>query len=143
MSTIICLSDLIVSMFTLQSDFFMTYILTDGLSGFSLEILQLGLLIWHLIKTRTFSRGTKNDPHLYGFPYYRVIPIVSLAILIGMVYAVIAPLLLPFLILYFLLGYAVYVNQVSSFFQSLNVSFNHSNNFLLHNFLFLCKCTWF
>ncbi|XP_008775844.2 CSC1-like protein At3g54510 [Phoenix dactylifera] len=100
-----------------QSNFFMTYILTDGLSGFSLEILQFGLLIWHLIRTRTFNRGTKNDPYLYGFPYYRVIPIVSLAILIGMVYAVIAPLLLPFLILYFLLGYAVYVNQMHDVYE--------------------------
>ncbi|XP_073114024.1 CSC1-like protein At3g54510 isoform X3 [Elaeis guineensis] len=100
-----------------QSDFFMTYILTDGLSGFSLEILQLGLLIWHLIKTHIFSKGTKIDPYLYGFPYYRVIPIVSLAILVGMVYAVIAPLLLPFLILYFLLGYAVYVNQMHDVYE--------------------------
>lgn len=96
-----------------QSDFFITYILTDGLSGFSLEALQLGLLLWHLIKSHTFGRHKMQDPYLFGFPYYRVVPTVSLAILIGMVYAVIAPLLLPILIVYFILGYVVYVNQVS------------------------------
>lgn len=90
----------------------MTYILTDGLSGFSLEVLQPGLLIWDFIKSHTYSRGKEKVPYLYSMPYFRVIPFVSLSILIGMVYAVVAPLLLPFLIGYFFFGYAVYVNQV-------------------------------
>ncbi|KAG6573819.1 CSC1-like protein, partial [Cucurbita argyrosperma subsp. sororia] len=34
-----------------QADFFATYILTSGLSGFSLEILQPGLLSWDLLKS--------------------------------------------------------------------------------------------
>ncbi|TYK09298.1 CSC1-like protein [Cucumis melo var. makuwa] len=59
-----------------QADFFATYILTSGLSGFSLEILQPGLLSWDLLKS------------------------------------FVAPLLLPFLIGYFCLGYVVYVNQI-------------------------------
>ncbi|MQM02484.1 hypothetical protein Taro_035249 [Colocasia esculenta] len=101
-----------------QADFFITYILTDGLSGFSLEILQFGLLIWHFIMAHSFGQETKNKPYLYSFPYFRVIPTVSLAILIGMVYAVIAPLLLPFLIVYFFLGYAVYVNQMQDVYES-------------------------
>ncbi|XP_077219358.1 early-responsive to dehydration stress protein (ERD4) isoform X4 [Tasmannia lanceolata] len=95
-----------------QADFFITYILTDGLSGFSLEVLQPGLLIWHCMKSHSCCGGTKRKPYLYSLPYYRVIPIVSLSILIGMVYAVIAPLLLPFLIVYFFLGYVVYLNQI-------------------------------
>ncbi|KAF8398280.1 hypothetical protein HHK36_017207 [Tetracentron sinense] len=95
-----------------QADFFMTYILTDGLSGFSLEILQPGLIIWDFVKVHSFGRGKKKKPYLYALPYYRVIPFVSLSILIGMVYAVVAPLLLPFLIGYFFLGYVVYVNQI-------------------------------
>ncbi|GJM91882.1 hypothetical protein PR202_ga08301 [Eleusine coracana subsp. coracana] len=94
-----------------QSDFFITYILTNGMSGFSLEVLQFGLLTWQFLKAH--SVGHSEEPYLYGFPYYRVVPIVSLAILIGMVYAVVAPLLLPILLIYFLLGYAVYINQVA------------------------------
>ena len=90
----------------------MTYILTDGLSGFSLEILQPGLLVWDAVKSCTAGRGDEENPYLYSLPYFRIIPSVSLSILIGMVYAVVAPLMLPFLVGYFYLGYVVYVNQV-------------------------------
>ena len=90
----------------------MTYILTDGLSGFSLEILLPGLLFWDVIKSHTVGRGTEKDPYLYSLPYFRIIPMVSLSVLIGTVYAVVAPLLLPFLIGYFCLGYLVFINQV-------------------------------
>ncbi|KAM4082179.1 hypothetical protein ACJW30_11G151200 [Castanea mollissima] len=95
-----------------QADFFMTYILTDGLSGFSLEILLPGLLFWDVIKSHTVGRGTEKDPYLYSLPYFRIIPMVSLSVLIGTVYAVVAPLLLPFLIGYFCLGYLVFINQI-------------------------------
>ncbi|XP_057521440.1 CSC1-like protein At3g54510 isoform X2 [Amaranthus tricolor] len=95
-----------------QADFFTTYILSDGLSGFSLEILQAGLLTWDAIKRHTFCRGKKNSPYLYSLPYFRVIPFVCLCLLIGMVYALVAPLLLPFLVGYLYTGYAVYMNQM-------------------------------
>ncbi|KAL4600708.1 hypothetical protein ACB092_11G217600 [Castanea dentata] len=95
-----------------QADFFMTYILTDGLSGFSLEILLPGLLFWDVIKSHTVGRGTEKDPYLYSLPYFRIIPMVSLSVLIGTVYAVVTPLLLPFLIGYFCLGYLVFINQI-------------------------------
>lgn len=89
----------------------MTYILSDGLSGFSLEALQAGMLLLDFIKSHTCGRA-KENPYLYSLPYFRVIPSVSLSILIGTVYAVVAPLLLPFLVGYFYLGYVVYINQV-------------------------------
>ncbi|CAA3022413.1 CSC1 At3g54510 isoform X1 [Olea europaea subsp. europaea] len=95
-----------------QADFFMTYILTNGLSGFSLELLQPGLLIWDMMKSHTWDRGKKKRPYLFNLPYYRTIPFVSLCILIGMVYAVVSPLLLPFLVGYFFLGYIVFINQI-------------------------------
>ncbi|CAI9764741.1 unnamed protein product [Fraxinus pennsylvanica] len=95
-----------------QADFFMTYILTNGLSGFSLELLQPGLLILDMMKSHTWDRGKKKMPYLYNLPYYRTIPFVSLCILIGMVYAVVSPLLLPFLVGYFFLGYIVFINQI-------------------------------
>lgn len=90
----------------------MTYILTDGLSGFSLEVLQPGLLSWDTLTSCTLGRQRERNPYLYSLPYFRIIPFVSLSILIGLVYAVVAPLLLPFLIVYFCLGYVVYINQV-------------------------------
>lgn len=95
-----------------QADFFVTYILTNGLSGFSLEILQPGLLLWDTLKSYTWDRGKKKCPYVYSLPYYRIVPFVALCMLIGIVYAVVSPLILPFLVGYFLLGYAVFINQV-------------------------------
>ncbi|XP_050946929.1 CSC1-like protein At3g54510 isoform X2 [Cucumis melo] len=95
-----------------QADFFATYILTSGLSGFSLEILQPGLLSWDLLKSCLCCSRKEKEAYLYSLPHARIIPFISLFLLIGMVYAVVAPLLLPFLIGYFCLGYVVYVNQI-------------------------------
>ncbi|CAK9317067.1 unnamed protein product [Citrullus colocynthis] len=95
-----------------QADFFVTYILTSGLSGFSLEILQPVLLSWDLLKSCICCSGKEKEAYLYSLPHSRIIPFISLFLLIGMVYAVVAPLLLPFLIGYFCLGYVVYVNQI-------------------------------
>ncbi|CAA0837928.1 CSC1-like protein [Striga hermonthica] len=97
-----------------QADFFMTYILTNGLSGFSLEILQPGLLMWDKMKSHMWDWGKNKQPNLYSLPYYRIVPFVALVILIGMVYAVVAPLLVPFLVGYFCLGYVVFVNQIQN-----------------------------
>ncbi|XP_059651958.1 CSC1-like protein At3g54510 [Cornus florida] len=101
-----------------QADFFITYILTNGLAGFSLEIIQPGLLIWDTVKSHTWGRRKKKNPYLFSLPYFRVLPFVSLMILIGMVYAVITPLILPFLIGYFLLGYVVFINQVQDVYET-------------------------
>ncbi|XP_021675091.2 CSC1-like protein At3g54510 isoform X3 [Hevea brasiliensis] len=101
-----------------QADFFMTYILTDGLSGFSLEILQPALFLWDSIVLHTCGRGKDENPYLYSLPYYRIIPSVSLSILIGMVYAVVSPFLLPLLVGYFCLGYMVYVNQIEDVYET-------------------------
>ncbi|KAG5627666.1 hypothetical protein H5410_012884 [Solanum commersonii] len=95
-----------------QADFFVTYILTNGLAGFSLEILQPGLLLWDTLKFYTWDHGKKKHPYVYSLPYYRIVPFVALCMLIGIVYAVVSPLLLPFLVGYFLLGYAVFINQI-------------------------------
>ncbi|XP_022744322.1 CSC1-like protein At3g54510 [Durio zibethinus] len=108
----------LASLVSSQADFFMTYILTEGLSGFSLEILQPDLLLWTLKKSYTYGRGKEKDLYLYSLPYFRIIPTVSLSILIGIVYAVVAPLLLPFLIIYFFLGYAVYINQIQDVYDT-------------------------
>ncbi|XP_057497430.1 CSC1-like protein At3g54510 [Actinidia eriantha] len=102
-----------------QADFFMTYILTNGLAGFSLEILQPGLLIWDTIKSYTWGHGKDKHLYLYSLPYYRVIPFVSVSIIIGMVYAVVAPLLLPFLIGYFFLGYIVFITQIEDVYETI------------------------
>ncbi|XP_048567454.1 CSC1-like protein At3g54510 [Triticum urartu] len=117
-----------------QSDFFITYILTNGMSGFSFEVLQFGLLTWHFLKAHTV--GHSDEPYLYGFPYYRVVPIASLAVLIGMVYAVVSPLLLPILVIYFLLGYAVFINQMEDVYD---ITYDTCGQYwpTIHHYIFL------
>ncbi|KAG8053943.1 hypothetical protein GUJ93_ZPchr0001g29925 [Zizania palustris] len=44
-----------------QSDFFITYILTDGMSGFSLEVLQFGLLTWQFLKAHSVGHMYINQ----------------------------------------------------------------------------------
>ncbi|KAG6383790.1 hypothetical protein SASPL_156443 [Salvia splendens] len=51
---------------TAQADFFMTYILTNGLSGFSLEILQPGLLIWEVMSCVTIAPSISGWLFLSG-----------------------------------------------------------------------------
>ncbi|WRX13114.1 CSC1/OSCA1-like [Theobroma cacao] len=126
----------LASLVSSQADFFMTYILTDGLSGFSLEVLQPGLLLWDLIKSHTYCRGKEKDLYLYSLQYFRIIPTVSLSILIGIVYAVIAPLLLPFLLVYFYIGYAVYINQVQDVYNTVYDTFGQFWPFI-HHYIFV------
>ncbi|KAK6228694.1 hypothetical protein SCA6_001034 [Theobroma cacao] len=126
----------LASLVSSQADFFMTYILTDGLSGFSLEVLQPGLLLWDLIKSHTYCRGKEKDLYLYSLQYFRIIPTVSLSILIGIVYAVIAPLLLPCLLVYFYIGYAVYINQIQDVYNTVYDTFGQFWPFI-HHYIFV------
>ncbi|KAL2612175.1 hypothetical protein R1flu_023867 [Riccia fluitans] len=96
-----------------QATFFMSYTMTSGWAGFPLEILQIGLLMLNMLKRHTMKFDSDHpELELYSLPYYRVIPQLLLFILVGLVYAVIAPLLPPFLLVYCALGYIVFKNQI-------------------------------
>ncbi|KAH9576159.1 hypothetical protein CY35_01G147600 [Sphagnum magellanicum] len=95
-----------------QAEFFITYVLTSW-TGFPLEILQTGSLVFNFLKRHTVER--KQQPLLdtvQSLPYYRTIPSILFFILLGLVYSIVNPLLLPFLLIYFILGYIVFRNQV-------------------------------
>lgn len=101
--------------FSLQATFFMSYIMTTGWAGFPLEILNISTLILNIVKRH--SRKTDDslpELELCSLPFYRVIPNVLLFIFVGIIYSVIAPLLPPFLLIYFALGYIIFKNQVHS-----------------------------
>ncbi|PKA48948.1 hypothetical protein AXF42_Ash021689 [Apostasia shenzhenica] len=48
-----------------------------------------------------------------SIPYYSEIPRLLLFLLLGLTYSVLAPLILPFILVFFCIGYIVYRNQVS------------------------------
>jgi len=98
----------------MQAGFFMTYCFTSGWASLACEIMQPMALIWNLVAKVV----TKNEDESYEtlrFPYHTEIPRLLLFGLLGFTNSVIAPLILPFLLIYFFLAYLIYKNQVSVF----------------------------
>ncbi len=96
-----------------QADFFITYILTTGWAGFPLEILQSGVLAFNFMTRMYVDIHRPLLTGVYSLPYYRQLPHVLLFVMVGLTYSIITPLLLPFLLVYFILGYIVFRNQVN------------------------------
>ncbi|KAK7309676.1 hypothetical protein RJT34_06596 [Clitoria ternatea] len=99
----------------MKATFFMTYIMVDGWAGIASEILRLKpLVIYHLknmflVKTER-DRGKAMDPGSVDFP--ETLPSLQLYFLLGTVYAVVTPVLLPFILVFFAFAYLVYRHQI-------------------------------
>ncbi|KAF3953694.1 hypothetical protein CMV_020886 [Castanea mollissima] len=99
----------------MKATFFITYIMVDGWAGVAGEILRLKpLVIYHirnffLVKTEK-DREEAMDPGTLGFNTGE--PQIQLYFLLGLVYAVVTPVLLPFIIVFFGLAYVVYRHQI-------------------------------
>ncbi|MQM12252.1 hypothetical protein Taro_045168 [Colocasia esculenta] len=98
----------------MKATFFITYIMVDGWAGVAGEILRLKpLIIYHLknvflVKTEK-DREEAMDPGSIGFNTSE--PQIQLYFLLGLVYAVVTPFLLPFILVFFGLAYVVYRHQ--------------------------------
>lgn len=107
----------------MKATFFITYIMVDGWAGVAGEILRLKpLIIYHLknfflVKTET-DREEAMDPGTLGFNNGE--PQIQLYFLLGLVYAVVTPFLLPYIIVFFALAFVVYRHQVK--FQGSSIS---------------------
>lgn len=99
----------------MKATFFITYIMVDGWAGIASEILRLKpLVIFHLknlfmVKTER-DRAKAMDPGSVEFP--ETLPSLQLYFLLGIVYAVVTPILLPFILVFFAFAYLVYRHQV-------------------------------
>ncbi|KAL6607952.1 hypothetical protein ACP70R_041015 [Stipagrostis hirtigluma subsp. patula] len=99
----------------MKATFFITYIMVDGWAGVAGEILRLKpLIIFHLknfflVKTEK-DREEAMDPGSIGFDSNE--PQIQLYFLLGLVYAVVTPFLLPFILIFFGFAYIVYRHQV-------------------------------
>lgn len=91
--------------------------MVDGWAGIAGEILRLKpLVIFHLknmflVKTER-DREKAMNPHGIDFP--ETLPSLQLYFLLGIVYAVITPILVPFILIFFGFAYFVYRHQVCS-----------------------------
>uniref|UniRef100_A0ACD5TGS2 Uncharacterized protein n=1 Tax=Avena sativa TaxID=4498 RepID=A0ACD5TGS2_AVESA len=99
----------------MKATFFITYVMVDGWAGVAGEILRLKpLVIFHLknfflVKTEK-DREEAMDPGSIGFDSNE--PQIQLYFLLGLVYAVVTPFLLPFILIFFVLAYVVYRHQI-------------------------------
>lgn len=91
--------------------FFMTYVLTSGWTGLASELMQPFVLLCHWLDRFVFGGKSVVSYGPMTFPYHTEIPRVLLFGLLGFTSSVTAPLMLPFLMVYFLLAYLVYRNQ--------------------------------
>lgn len=99
----------------MKATFFITYIMIDGWAGIASEILRLKpLVIFHLkniflVKTER-DRFKAMDPRSIDLP--ETLPTLQLYFLLGLVYAVVTPILLPFIVIFFAFAYFVYRHQI-------------------------------
>ncbi|KAL6985662.1 hypothetical protein U1Q18_019037 [Sarracenia purpurea var. burkii] len=99
----------------MKATFFITYIMVDGWAGIASEILRLKhLVIFHLknmfiVKTERDKLKAMN-PGSVDFP--ETLPSLQLYFLLGIVYAVVTPILLPFILVFFAFAYLVYRHQI-------------------------------
>lgn len=99
----------------MQATFFTTYVMSSGWASLAFEIMQVCPLFYNLFQR--FILRVKGDAlGSITFPYHTEIPRILLFGFLGFTCAILAPLMLPFLLIYFFLAFLVYRNQVSTTF---------------------------
>ncbi|KAL5700276.1 hypothetical protein ACHQM5_025743 [Ranunculus cassubicifolius] len=94
-----------------QATFFITYVLTSGWAGLCSELMQLFVLFCNFFYRVFLCHKEGPSSLIYTFPYHTEVPKLLLFGLLGFTCSILAPLILPFLLLYFFLGFIVYRNQ--------------------------------
>ncbi|KAF3560455.1 hypothetical protein F2Q69_00013905 [Brassica cretica] len=99
----------------IKATFFITYIMVDGWAGVAGEILRLkAFIIFHL--KNLFLVKTEKDEEEAMDPgqidFYVNEPRIQLYFLLGLVYAPVTPVLLPFIIFFFGFAYLIFRHQI-------------------------------
>ncbi|KAL2335480.1 hypothetical protein Fmac_016693 [Flemingia macrophylla] len=94
-----------------QASFFISYVVTSGWTTIASELFQLNKLISNFI-SKIFGGNNDDDFEPPSIPYHSEIPRIRLFGLLGVTYFILAPLIIPFLLIYFCLGYFIFRNQL-------------------------------
>ncbi|KAK6154631.1 hypothetical protein DH2020_008879 [Rehmannia glutinosa] len=99
----------------MKATFFITYVMVDGWAGVAGEILRLKPLIFFHLKNFFLVKTEKDreeamDPGSIGFNTGE--PQIQLYFLLGLVYAVVTPVFIPFILVFFALAYVVFRHQI-------------------------------
>ncbi|KAJ6322381.1 hypothetical protein OIU77_012270 [Salix suchowensis] len=95
-----------------QASFFIAYVVTSGWTSTASELVRIIPLICSLM-TKCCATSTDDEIEVPSIPYHRDIPRVLFFGLLGIAYFFLAPVILPFLLVYFCLAYIIFRNQVS------------------------------
>ncbi|KAK4367569.1 hypothetical protein RND71_011361 [Anisodus tanguticus] len=99
-----------------QATFFIAYVVTTGWTSTSSELCRLTTLVFNFVK-RNICRKFDYEFEVPSLPYYSEIPRILLFGLLGIIYFFLAPLILPFLLVYYCLGYLIYRNQLLNVYE--------------------------
>ncbi|CAN6477406.1 unnamed protein product [Victoria cruziana] len=97
-----------------QASFFISYVVTSGWTSLSLELTRVIPLLYDFSERHSCCPcGTVDDDFIApSIPYHRDIPKILFFGLLGITYFFLAPLIVPFLLCYYSLGYIIYRNQL-------------------------------
>ncbi|KAJ6718322.1 hypothetical protein OIU79_006268 [Salix purpurea] len=98
-----------------QASFFISYVVTSGWTSTTSELARIFPLICHLT-TKWCSKSRDEEIEVPSIPYHKDIPRILFFGLLGITYFFLAPLILPFLLVYLCLSYMIFRNQVSFLF---------------------------
>ncbi|KAJ6987594.1 hypothetical protein NC653_020754 [Populus alba x Populus x berolinensis] len=93
-----------------QASFFIAYVVTSGWTSTSSELFRIIPLICSLM-TKCCAESTDDEIEVPSIPYHRDIPRILFFGLLGIAYFFLAPVILPFLLVYFCLAYIIFRNQ--------------------------------
>jgi hypothetical protein len=93
-----------------QASFFIAYVVTTGWTDTLTELFRVVPFMVSYIK-RSFEPSDENEFVVPPMRYHRDTPRVLFFGLLGITYFFLAPLILPFILLYFILAYIIYRNQ--------------------------------
>ncbi|KAI8541688.1 hypothetical protein RHMOL_Rhmol08G0081600 [Rhododendron molle] len=96
---------------TQEASFFIAYVVTSGWTSTSSELFRLFPLIFSFMEKK-FAGKDDDDFEVPSVPYHGQIPKIVFFGLLGVTYFFLAPLILPFLLVYYCLGYIVFCNQL-------------------------------
>ncbi|KAG5001367.1 hypothetical protein JHK87_022439 [Glycine soja] len=93
-----------------QATFFTTYVLSSSWASLAVEVMQIFPLLCNLFQR--FILRLKEDARdgSLSFPYHTEVPRILLFGFLGFTCVILAPLMLPFLLIYFFIAYLVYRN---------------------------------
>ncbi|XP_042021343.1 CSC1-like protein HYP1 isoform X1 [Salvia splendens] len=94
-----------------QASFFIAYVVTSGWTViFCIELFRLKFLIFRILKGALCC--CSNEDEFISNPYHKQIPRILFFSLLGIIYFFLSPLILPFVMIFYGLGYIIYRNQL-------------------------------